>query len=69
MWRLIDYGTRQNTNHHAHLSNNLFNFLGDSKRLTKLQKVDYFESLVRKFSKWSPEKRDYFAKIDYLVVD
>ena len=48
---------------------NLFNFLGDSKRLTKLQKVDYFESLVRKFSKWSPEKLDYFTKIDYLVID
>ena len=47
----------------------LVNFLGDSKRLTKSQKVDYFESLVRKFSKWSPEKLDYFAKIDYLVID
>ena len=47
----------------------LVNFLGDSKRLTKSQKVDYFESLVRKFSKWLPKKLDYFAKIDYLVID
>ena len=37
--------------------------------MTKSQKVDYFETLVRKLSKWSPKKLDYFAKIDYSLID